>query len=448
MHPYTIMTGRRHAAIMKAFFRRALPVLLGALCLAVTFAVCVPRHGAPKTPVPGRALHGAAPQSGAQAGALVPYSSGTAFACHAGQNSLYRTVNAIHGQGTLVARLDLAAMQESVLCSVPGCAHDSEACPAFFSGYGEVYAAGEVIYSISSAREADGSIRSGWRTLRAHAPDGSAVREVAQVNFLEWGTPFAAYGTKIYRTYGNELRVLDLASGHETILSRQFTPQSGAVFASSDSAGPLPDGRLVLIFQAPQQFIFCAMDAQGALSELCRLPAENFGGGCFDGADYYYSDAATGSLYVLDTLTGKVRHFSDALCRPGTEGGSGWRTLRMLGGRLAVQLSTGTGDGGTAAPALRLFVFPLSGGQPAEVTLTDFFNGYLHPLQVLAETPAGFLVTGDRPYAGTAVIRGQDGGSYTQDVYTEQLALISPEDYFSSNPSFRFFEQLPQPLPS
>ena len=125
---------------MKAFFRRALPVLLGALCLAVTFAVCVPRHGAPKTPVPGRALHGAAPQSGAQAGALVPYSSGTAFACHAGQNSLYRTVNAIHGQGTLVARLDLAAMQESVLCSVPGCAHDSEACPAFFSGYGEVYA--------------------------------------------------------------------------------------------------------------------------------------------------------------------------------------------------------------------------------------------------------------------------------------------------------------------
>ena len=413
---------------MKAFFRRALPVLLGALCLAVTFAVCVPRHGAPKTPVPGRALHGAAPQSGAQAGALVPYSSGTAFACHAGQNSLYRTVNAIHGQGTLVARLDLAAMQESVLCSVPGCAHDSEACPAFFSGYGEVYAAGEMIYSISSAREADGSIRSGWRTLRAHAPDGSAVREVAQVNFLEWGTPFAAYGTKIYRTYGNELRVLDLASGHETILSRQFTPQSGAVFASSDSAGPLPDGRLVLIFQAPQQFIFCAMDAQGALSELCRLPAENFGGGCFDGADYYYSDAATGSLYVLDTLTGKVRHFSDALCRPGTEGGSGWRTLRMLGGRLAVQLSTGTGDGGTAAPALRLFVFPLSGGQPAEVTLTDFFNGYLHPLQVLAETPAGFLVTGDRPYAGTAVIRGQDGGSYTQDVYTEQLALISPED--------------------
>ena len=326
MHPYTIMTGRRHAAIMKAFFRRALPVLLGALCLAVTFAVCVPRHGAPKTPVPGRALHGAAPQSGAQAGALVPYSSGTAFACHAGQNSLYRTVNAIHGQGTLVARLDLAAMQESVLCSVPGCAHDSEACPAFFSGY----------------------------------------------------------GAKIYRTYGNELRVLDLASGHETILSRQFTPQSGAVFASSDSAGPLPDGRLVLIFQAPQQFIFCAMDAQGALSELCRLPAENFGGGCFDGADYYYSDAATGSLYVLDTLTGKVRHFSDALCRPGTEGGSGWRTLRMLGGRLAVQLSTGTGD----------------------------------------------------------------GGSYTQDVYTEQLALISPEDYFSSNPSFRFFEQLPQPLPS
>ena len=93
------------------------------------------------------------------------------------------------------------------------------------------------------------------------------------------------------------------------------------------------------------------------------------------------------------------------------------------------------------------FAFPLSGGQPAEITLTDFFNGYLHPLQVRLEAPAGLLVVGDRPYAGTALIQGQDGGSYAQDVYTEHLALISPEDYFASNPNFHFFDQLPQPLP-
>ena len=63
------------------------------------------------------------------------------------------------------------------------------------------------------------------------------------------------------------------------------------------------------------------------------------------------------------------------------------------------------------------------------------------------ETPAGLLVVGDRPYAGTALIQGQDGGSDAQDGYTEHLALISPEDYFASNPNFHFFDQLPQPLP-
>ena len=31
--------------------------------------------------------------------------------------------------------------------------------------------------------------------------------------------------------------------------------------------------------------------------------------------------------------------------------------------------------------------------------------------------------------------------------YGEALALIAPEDYFASNPNFRFFEQLPNPYP-
>lgn len=78
----------------------------------------------------------------------------------------------------------------------------------------------------------------------------------------------------------------------------------------------------------------------------------------------------------------------------------------------------------------------------------DFYNGYAHPLIVQAETPAGFLVVGDRPSVGTAVLHGQDGGSYSMEVFKEHLALISPADYFSSNSNFRFFDQLPQPLPS
>lgn len=427
---------------MRISFRRALPVLAGALCLAAALALFALRQGAPKAAVPGSALRSGA--AGEQVlRPLGPEGSTYAFAFSAAENSLYHTVNALQGQGSLVAQLDFSALQEHVLCSVPGCAHNSGACPAYCSGYGTAYALGDAVYSVSSSREADGSIRSSWYTLREHALDGSAVREVAQVNFLEWGAPFAACGTRLYRAYAGELRMIDLANGQETILSRSFSPQPEAILASCEDVGQLPDGRLVLIFCTPQERIFCAMDARGRLEELCRLPGQAVGMGCFAQSDYYYSDAGTGSLYALNTLTGEVRHFSDALCALVAPGGYGVSQLRTVDGRLTVMLH-GSEE---ASAGLRLFAFPLSGGQPAEITLTDFFNGYLHPLQVRLETPAGLLVVGDRPYAGTALIQGQDGGSYAQDVYTEHLALISPEDYFASNPNFHFFDQLPQPLP-
>ena len=96
----------------------------------------------------------------------------------------------------------------------------------------------------------------------------------------------------------------------------------------------------------------------------------------------------------------------------------------------------------------RLFSLPLSGGGPAqEITLQQLYQGYGVPLQVLAETPEGLLVFGDMPYLGTHIITGQDGGTYPVEAYGESLALISPEDYFSSSPNFRFFEQLPNPYP-
>lgn len=261
---------------MHVSFRRALPVLAGALCLAAALALFALRQGAPKAAVPGSALRSGA--AGEQAlRPLGPEGSTYAFAFSAAENSLYHTVNALQGQGSLVARLDFAALQEHVLCSVPGCAHNSGACPAYCSGYGTAYALGDAVYSVSSSREADGSIRSSWYTLREHALDGSAVREVAQVNFLEWGAPFAACGTRLYRAYAGELRMIDLANGQETILSRSFSPQPEAILASCEDVGQLPDGRLVLIFCTPQERIFCAMDARGRLEELCRLPGQAVG---------------------------------------------------------------------------------------------------------------------------------------------------------------------------
>ena len=182
------------------------------------------------------------------------------------------------------------------------------------------------------------------------------------------------------------------------------------------------------------------------------MPAVNgLGNGCFDeNAHYYYSEAETGTLYMLDLSTGQTSLFSDALCEWAVQhiwgdgnvlytGSS--RQLSVAGGRLLVQVDARLDPedfSGAPVPG-RLFAFPLSGGQPEEVTLMDFYNGYAHPLIVQAETPAGFLVVGDRPSVGTAVLHGQDGGSYSMEVFKEHLALISPCRLLFVQLEFPFF---------
>ena len=49
----------------------------------------------------------------------------------------------------LVTEIDYAVAEQRVLCSVPGCTHDSDACPAYVPGYGQsafLFTAGDTVY--------------------------------------------------------------------------------------------------------------------------------------------------------------------------------------------------------------------------------------------------------------------------------------------------------------
>ena len=53
------------------------------------------------------------------------------------------------GRYCLVTKIDYATAEQQVLCSVPGCAHDSDACPAYVPGYGRevaLFTAGDKVY--------------------------------------------------------------------------------------------------------------------------------------------------------------------------------------------------------------------------------------------------------------------------------------------------------------
>ncbi len=423
--------------------QRAAGCVLCLLLLCAALAAC----GA----VPGTGEPGSAPaQSGVQAlPALRPRPRSELYV--PGNGVVYRTI-ACPGGGGLITCLDLATLEERVLCSAKGCAHTGEACPAWMPGSGMLFFTQDALYSYATLPAGGSQSSMPLASLRAHALDGSQAHEVAQVSDSWQLGVFAQGGDAVYGIMNQHLARLDLATGHETILERNFYLHHNF---SLYGLGEL-NGNLVIPMTQDGQQVFYAMDAKGAFTELCR---GSYGPGTFCDGKYYYSDAKTGSLYVLDLATGKASHFSDALCEWAVEhtwdDGSVFytgsaRRLSTAGGRLLVEVDARRAPEDFAPLANvppRLFSMPLSGGPAQEVTLQQLYQGYGVPLAVLAETPAGFLVVGDTPYLGTHIITGQDGGTYPLEAYGEALALIAPEDYFASNPNFRFFEQLPNPYP-
>ena len=129
--------------------------------LALTLAACA---AAPRTPEPETAR---TPETATAETAAEPsgfYRTGTTFNTGARFYSLQP-----HSPGyVLVTETDYAAASCRVLCSIPGCAHDSPDCPAWFPGTGleySLFTAGEDVYLYHStpALAYDGS----WEQYRA-----------------------------------------------------------------------------------------------------------------------------------------------------------------------------------------------------------------------------------------------------------------------------------------
>lgn len=243
------------------------------------------------TAMPGRsAWDSAAAQSGAQAGAMPALRPRPRNEFYVqGDGALYRTI-ACSGGGGLVTCLDLSTLEERVLCSAEGCAHGSAACPAWMPGAGMLFLSQGTLYSYSTVPQQDGGSGMPLASLRAHALDGSRAHEVAQVSGSWQLGVFAQGGGAVYGIMDQHLARLELATGHETILERNFYLNHNF---SLYGLGEL-DGNIVIPMTEDGLQVFYAMDANGIFTELCR---GSYGPGCFHEGKYYYSDTVTGSLY-------------------------------------------------------------------------------------------------------------------------------------------------------
>ena len=146
-------------------------------------------------------------------------------------------------------------------------------------------------------------------------------------------------------------------------------------------------------------------------------------------------------------MTGESTLFCDELqyTQPdGTVRFSGQGAMYVVSGHLMAERTTPQGLPEYASKPTRLFAIPLEGGPASEILLSDFYHTYDNPLKVRAETPAGLIVVGDR-VSTTYVDTGKDGSLDSREGSEERMALISPEDYFASNPNFQFLDFTLQP---
>ena len=357
-----------------------------------------------------------------------------------GDNVVY--FNGTSGSTPLVCYLDLESLQAHVLCSVEGCTHSTQACPAY--GGGHLFLTPDALYSYRSCDASYLELGSApaLGTLRVHALDGSESHEVAKVDDGWTLGMFAQSDTAIYGTLGSDLAMLELATGHETILQRNFTQNN--YFDNYHLAQIGNDLLLPVWVGNPlEKVVFYSLSASGELTEIRR--AELNTGVPYEGK-YYYADKQ-GRIYVLDVLTGESTLFCDELqyTHPdGTVRFSGQGAMYVVSGHLMAERTTPQEMPEYASKPIRLFAIPLEGGPASEILLSDFYHTYDNPLKVRAETPAGLIVVGDR-VSTTYVDTGKDGSLYSGEGSEERMALISPEDYFASNPNFQFLDFTLQP---
>lgn len=367
-----------------------------------------------------------------------PYPRTTEYV--SGDNVVY--FNGTSGSTPLVCYLDLESLQAHVLCSVEGCTHSTQACPAY--GGGHLFLAPDALYSYRSCDASYLELGSApaLGTLRVHALDGSESHEVAKVDDGWTLGMFAQSDTAIYGTLGSDLAMLELATGHETILQRNFTQNN--YFDNYHLAQIGNDLLLPVWVGSPlEEVVFYSLSTSGELTEIRR--AELNTGVPYEGK-YYYADEQ-GRIYVLDVLSGESTLFCDELqyTQPdGTVRFSGQGAMYVVSGHLMAERTTPQEMPEYASKPTRLFAIPLEGGSASEILLSDFYHTYDNPLKVRAETPAGLIVVGDR-VSTTYVDTGKDGSLDSREGSEERMALISPEDYFASNPNFQFLDFTLQP---
>lgn len=363
--------------------------------------------------------------------------------------------NLVNGpkDGYLLLKTDYAALAQTCVCAVPGCAHDGPQCPAWVEKLVSVYSIGDKIY-LCCAADVSG-LGSG------RAPDGAWVdelgdgavprRRVAQLP-ENWRVTFqctdgdALYGTYletgeeserniyhgvrlglsdgVYQTWDyaqNEVPIGCIDSG--IVVLRRVYP-AGFDPASAPNADAYNAG------YSNTRFLYYSINlATGQRRLLAELP---YNGGMGENSCIWNN-----ALYWIDYHNGEfvtLQKYDTAQ-----------NVMRQLGGRyprdLGMELFYAEGADGTQGRYLRVRYD--QGAESWNVTeaFLDVTTGELRGVPLKADM--------DGYQAGVYPIERTNEGDYLVAVGTmpgsgrARYALIAPDKYWAGEPDYRMIEMYP-----
>lgn len=358
----------------------------------------------------------------------------------------------LNGNGpALMTFYDYNTMEQRILCDKPGCAHSDATCPAYMpttyqGNSARCYLLGivdSVLYWVvlEGPYDAPTSV-----ALQKQVLDGGSFPEtIAQLDPTGWTNvwPGAVFcdGENFYLIQRQSVFARIAMDDGETT---DIVPELPAGEFGGQFLGASTDG-MALYFTSGdgnRDQIF-GVDSRGNTEPLFTLP-EASGTMSFCQGLLYYCDITDGSIYAFDPAARETRLLTTALAPYAREGVDGYREaygwqFQRLGDWLLVD---GVRLEENADDWWRVGVDLATGEVRTDLELGCFWNGYVHPLPIWAETPHGLLVTPEKRrfvYHGA----GSDGSPYDQETDYDTYALLAMEDFLANRPAYREIASLP-----
>lgn len=377
------------------------------------------------------------PDSGDQAisirylGSEHPLGSGNSYG--------YYYLDTLDNGAYLLRYIDYSSLRDIALCSQPNCAHNDEKCPAWFAYGGtsaNVYATDEQVLICFNGSPWDSSAFAQYKEaalprILTLTLDGSDRKEAARFNATDAFSSIPAFdGQTLYTivtsydegagTGSKAIVAIDMATGNvksDDSVQRNELRIVGAV-----------GEELVLEYLTTDaQTAYAAYDVDDRQLRELYDGSQPVSAVCQDGA-LFLLETSTGTLRRIEIETGKETTLSTDLFR---ENSLEW-----------VQLASVTDEGYVVQAdensITSNYLIDKTGKTTKQELWADSTDSHdkMRMLDIFAQTDSGYLVAPSRTFH-TVNVPGPDGVTYGLNQISYSFALISPEDFWSSNPNYQ-----------